>query len=786
MEVLNIKNKENIIDAYGLKPTLFYDIEGTLGQKNGKDIRVDKIVEDKKISYSLRLKEKIGAKVGEKVIIDKDNILSIKMEEKGERQAKINVEQTIKKLGLEDTEETREGIEYLINNGISITKSNLKSFLASKKYLKEIVDNIDFDSCIKLLDRGVDLKEDSLQKIAQGLSEIKDKGKELSFKEILKLSRKLGYKEAEIIARNIYGRKMGKDVYDAIIALHRQRIPIDKGNIEKVLEVIDKLYDLKNYDDEMYIKILNDDAPVNIETLYKYKHSYSDVMLGKNITSSIYEQFTVDKEPSLEDILKILKKLNIDKNGQNIKLVREFLSNAVEITKANFDKIMRMKSNLKELIRIVDQQKVVKAMEDGIDPLKENISKLVDKIKNQVDTSKDYDSPGLTHIIRELDSLDTITDKDLLLLIKSGEDFKIENLKKITSTDINLSKGINEKTAQKVITISNMFNTLGGLNSDTIAFATRRYSNITLNNLYNSHTALALEDKVNIQSITKTEENIIRQEYLNIKNNTTISLIKESIRDGSLIEHMPLDELSGYIDKNIIKYNETQKFINKVKHIKGKEGSIIPIVMKNGLNMSVNQLNNINSMFYNGKGIGNIFNYLSKTKSQYDQEMQEGIEILENKIKEFTSSLKKGNDKIKRDYNEIINGFTDLNNSPNSNENNRDDNFNQIREYLDLQYKLSKDDLILQLPMSMSNEYNNINLIIPNVKKGIDENNMVFYLSLTTEKLGQVNFNLEVKGNKVKIDFETEDDEEILRNKNTLEDGLNKIGYGLQSIQPIK
>src|SRR5699024_12384353 len=122
----------------------------------------------------------------------------------------------------------RDGIEYLANNQIPITKENLESFFMSKKYLEEIVENLDLETSIKLLDRGIDLKEDSLQKIAEELAEIKSEKKDLSLLEILGLDRSINYKEAEIIAKEIYGRKMGKDVYDSIIALHREGVAINK------------------------------------------------------------------------------------------------------------------------------------------------------------------------------------------------------------------------------------------------------------------------------------------------------------------------------------------------------------------------------------------------------------------------------------------------------------------------------------------------------------------------------------------------------------------------------
>lgn len=788
MEAINLNTKENIINAYNLKPTLFYDVEGILLEKKEKDVKIEKIIDNKKVSYSLRLKEEIKQKVGEKVIVDKDNIVSMKIEEKEKDKDKesikpINYKEVIKRIGLEDSEETKEAIEYLINNQIPVTKENLDTFFMSKKFLKEIIENIDFDSCISLMDKGIDIKEDSLQKIAETLIEIKDEKKNLSLKKLLKLNRKLSYKEAEIIAKEIYGRKMGKDVYDSIIALHKEKIPINKENIEKLMEVIDKLYDLKDYNDEKFVSFFKEDLPFNIENLYKYKHSYDNKGIDKNIISPLYEQFTIEKEENLEYILKILEDLNLEAKGENIQIIREFLLNEVEITKENYEKILDMKSKLNELINLLDEDKAAQLMEEKIDLLKEDISVLLNKLKLQNRGEAKDSLEKSSDILKEIENLKTITDKELLQLIKNEEDFKIENLKEIISTNTNINEGLNGKVVEKARTINNIFNTLGQLDSNTIAFTSRRFNNITLNNLYNSHLEIVEKNEVIVEPIAKTEENLIRQEYLNAKSNTTLNLIKMSIKEGLALEHMALEELNQFIDKKVNRYRETQKLIKEIKHLQGKEEFLIPVVMKNQLDMSINQINNINSILNDGKGIGNLFNNFLTNKNNYSKELKENIEILENKIKKLSTALKKGKEEVKEDYKETINNFKDLSGFSNSNNGDKEENLKQIKEYLDLQNQLSTDDLVLQLPIFTEEGYNNVNLIIPNINKGINKDDMKFYLNVNMKNLGQVKFNLQVKDEKVYVDFNIANDELIKENESLLKDGLEKIGYTLEKIE---
>ena len=383
-----------------------------------------------------------------------------------------------------------------------------------------------------------------------------------------------------------------------------------------------------------------------------------------------------------------------------------------------------------------------------------------------------------------MENLKDITDRDLIQLIKSGKDFKIKSLKEIKYTNINLDKGLNGKTVEKAITITNIFNTLGELDSNTISFAIRRYNTITLNNLYESNVKLKNIEEVTIKPITKTEESLIRQEYLKAKENTTFNLIKMSINDGVELEQMPLDELNNYIDKKLNRYKEMRKQSEEIKHIKGKEDFLISKVMENELNMSLGEIKDLDTILNSGKGLGNeLDNLIKGQKESTNEEIKKAIQTLENRIKEFTLSLKEGKAKVKEDYKDIIKSLKDLNNSFNSNKKDKDQHMESSKEHLKLQNKLSKKDIVLQLPIETAGEYNNINLIVPDINKGIDKDNMLFYFNINTENLGDVKVNLKVIKEQIYIEFETKKEEIILENKVLLEEGLNKLGYSLEKIE---
>ncbi|MBU5437170.1 hypothetical protein KQI42_04065 [Tissierella sp. MSJ-40] len=778
MEIFKINNKENIVNSYGVKPTLPYDIEGVLVGKEGKDIQIEKQVDNKNVHYFLRLKEEIAANLGETVTVEKENIVSVKTEEKEEKEEKEvrKAEDIIRELGLEYTKENLRTIEYLLNNGIPITKENINSFFMSRDYLNEIIENIDYNSCIKLMDKGINLEEESLQKIAETLEAVKMEKEPFSIKRFLRLEKELTYKEAEKISKELYGQKMGKDVYDSIIALHKRKLPITKENINKVMETMNKLHDLKGLDDEVYLKVYKEDIPFNINTLFRIKNSYTLGDMDKNIIVESFEQFTITEDISMDKLIGILKELDIENNSENLSLIRQFIINGVETNKENYIKISSMKDNLIELRQLLKEEEIAQLISEGIDPLEEDIENLVKNMKKGFQEVETVDEGKIKEILDELKTLGSLKDKDLLLLIKKGEDFNLKSIKEIINTNEDTQLGINHRTLEKAVTLSHIFNTLGEeLRPSTLSFAVKRYNTITLDNLYKSQLQLnSVEER--ITPVSKAEENLIFKEYLNARNNLTINMVKESIKDGMALEHMPLEELNQYVDKKLNKYKEGERISREVKELKGLEEKLIPVIMKNQLPMTLKELKDLNSFTHNGKQLNNLLKDMLDEKSPYyNEEVKEGIKLLQEKI---SSSVKNGSDSVKEEYKKLINTLVDLNNSFDSKGEKDKETYEKVEEYLSIQKKISKEDLILQLPIEIGGEYENLNLIIPNIKRGIDKNYMNFFLNLDTEKLGKVNLNLEVKGKDVFINIEEKGDN-LLSNIKVFEEGLSKIGYNL-------
>lgn len=745
MEILKINNKE-IVNSY-LTPTLPYDIEGVLIEKNGKDIKIEKTIDNKTVEYSLRLKGEITANLGENIKIEKENIVSAKVEEKEETIKEDGdlrkAADIIKELGLEYTEENIRMIEFLLSSGITITRENVDSYLKSKEYLNKIIEGIDPNSLVKILDRGIDLEGESLQKIAQTLEEVKNEKIPFSLKRFLRLEKNLTYKEAEEIAREIYGQKMGKDVYDTIIALHKEKLPITRENIDKTIEVVSKLYNLKDLKDSTFVEILNKEMSFNINNIYRLNNSYTITNIEDNVASGRFEFFTIAKDVSMD--------------------------------REEYNKIIDMKEAVKELIELLGKEEIAKLSKKGIDLLDEDIDRLVEELKKE-ETTKELDKPideeKLKDLKEELETLGNIKDKDLLLLVKSGQDFTIKSIKNIIDTNIERELGFDHKVLDKTIDISKILNSLGeSLRTDTISFAVKRYDTITLQRLFMAQEEINTSQET-VVPVDKIHEGLIFEEYLRARNNLTTNIIRESIKDGQTLEHMPLNELNNYIDKKINRYRDGQRLAKEIKDVKGNEERIFPIIMRNQISMTLREIKDINSFLMGEKGLANIMRDITDSNNpEYSEEFKEGIKLIQEKI---STSIKEGDHSFKDNYKELMNLLNNHNNFDNKKEDSKE------KEYLKIQSKVSKKDIVFQLPIKIGDEYKSLNIIVPDVGKGIDKNNMKFFLSLEADNIGQISMELNIKSREIKINIDEQGN--ALRNRlSSLEKGLQAIGYTLSN-----
>ena len=794
MEPIQIEDKK-IIDAYNIKPTLPFDVDGILIEKKGKDIKVKNTINNKTVIYSMRLKEEIDGKVGETVHIEKENITSssIRVEDElkvrvEDEDYKFRLENMLFKLGIGVNKETLEIAELLSQNNIPINKKNVYSYLLSKKYLKGIMKNINYDSLTKLMDRGISIEAESLDKLWQAFNEIGDEENNSS---------SFTYDDAEKASNKIFKSRMGKDVYDAIIALHERGMDITKENIEKITSVINKVNELKYLEYEDFVELESLGIKANIDNLYKIKNSIDISGIGENDFSKAYELFMA--EGSLDkfdlqlferEIANILLDIGIEPNDENLSIGKEFVKHDVKIDEDNWEELHRMKKDLENVREKIDERKVANLLKKGINPLKEDISKLSKILEedDEYEALPSLDRKEVLNILDEIKSVGEIDDEALVLLLKSGKDFKISDIKNInyilsleTKQYISSAEPKLWNTLDKATTISHMFATIGNLDSNTIAFAAKRSLSVSLNSLYESEAYLQ-QNPVKVNAIDAEEESFIKDGYLRFRENLSSRILRESIEEKLNIENIPLSEGNKYIDKKVDKYRKQRELVSSIKKLNPDD--VIPIIIKDDLNMSLGEIERVSKFLDNESGLWNSFQKVMNNLNGIENpQVKEEMIKVEKKSKRLSESLKNDED-AKEMYKDILMDFSDLEDHMDD-----DQNMKDMKDSLYLEKAMSKKDIVIQLPILKENGYENLQLFIKDgMEKPLDKKNMTFYLNLNTENLGNLKFDIGIYKNDiyVKINSQSECSIETLEKWEDILDGRFKsIGYELKDFSYV-
>ncbi len=435
-----------ITEGYGAFNTSS-KVRGTLIEKNANDVKID--IGDNKIMQAT-LKDKIDAQVGDIVVIDKREIVKSKTTIASDvvivqKDEQAQYEEILNRLDVPITKENIKVAKTLEIHDIQITKENIQSFVFSKNCLEDIVGNLDYDSAIKLLEKDIDLENDSLQKIAVALEEVKHEEEGFAFSKLFK-KKEINTEEAEEIAEKIYGSKMGKDITDIIKALYKRGVSITKKNVEKVNDVFYKLDKLQAVENQTLIDTVKNKVEASIDNLYKLKNfvkkgAIEAVDKISAWTTKAYESFTPkvskitekDLQRLEEDIKSLLRNMDIKDTDENIKLSKDFIKNNIEVTKENIESIQEMKEALKVLIQNLDYDKAAALIKSGVNIEKEDIRKVANQLKEieniQVDVN--VQNKEVKDLLEKIKDFKKIEDKDLLTLLKKNVDFKINKIDQV-------------------------------------------------------------------------------------------------------------------------------------------------------------------------------------------------------------------------------------------------------------------------------------------------------------------------------------------------------------------
>ncbi len=361
-----IKIQPNPIEAYQPQPTLPFNVDGTLLSKEGKYIIVGAEIEGKKVEFDLRLNEEITEDVGDHVHIEKEKVMSgtVRKEAFGlegageEGSGARDVRHILEELGLSYTVDNVKLIEWMMTAGIELTRDTVHSFIMSEKHLNRLQEELSVELIAKMTLRGMDVEHMSLQELSDSVSKLKNETEKKSLSEWLGFERDLNYEEAEQVAKQLYGQKMGKDVYDAIIHLQHFNGELSKKNINRITDLLSKIKSLKEVSVQTFVAMEALNANCTVHSLYRMHRSFSMTSMTKNDQSHSFDLFTTKTDDERTGIERLIHLAGVEKNSLSLGIFRELTIQGMTANKDNYQKVLSMKETVEEVLPQLDTKTI--------------------------------------------------------------------------------------------------------------------------------------------------------------------------------------------------------------------------------------------------------------------------------------------------------------------------------------------------------------------------------------------------------------------------------------------
>ncbi|MBF8982962.1 flagellar hook-length control protein FliK [Lutibacter sp. B2] len=810
---------------YHKAPLKKFDVTGILIKNKDNSVSID--MGDRIVDAKLKnpLKEPIGAKV----TIPKSEIIDMKIHKK-EEPIEINksyYEKILQSYGLPVDENSIRTIKNLEAHGMKTSKENIQTITVGKQYLDTIEKNLNYDHAVKLVEQDIDLRNDSIDKIAKAVESIKkDEKKSVSFLKMIGLKKDLTTDDAEKIAKEIYGSKMGKDITDIIKSLHKEKINITKENIEKVHRTFYKLGKLKDVDDTVFVEAVKEQKTMSIDQLYNSKYSMKkgkiEVSEGvSDFVSKAYEESGIDAKTITEkdlsrvekDIISRLEALDITPSKENIAMAKELIIAKVDINGSNINEVIDMKKALKDILHNLDGDKASALMDLGIDLEKDDIRYMVDSLKDidHVVPKEIGDKVKIEEIQTRLETLKEIKVSDLIKLLKNDADFDLKNVERVifnkksvkvtevskpdietfknTQTDFNVKKGI-----ERIFDVSRIFDKIKSLNPNYIDFHLSKGVSMTLGTVEKVHDQWKKENNhrsdIDKKEMNKNIINEITNQYNRVRQKLSASMVLDCMRKRKDVLHMPIDKMDEEILKS--KKETVNGLIQTIKNIGKEKETIIPLLLKNEMKFSLDEIQNVSMFLKNVEQFGHKISSCIKFMNQGMANVWEmQFKKLDKLSKAVSEKLKNGDSTVEDSYKDLIQHVGNMKQDMEfSQENNKESNeyVKALIDALEMQKKLNKNMNLMQFPVLMGDEIKNLQIYVNDAdgisKKDRDEATTIF-INLDTRKLGQVGMKLNMKNDAVAVEVGVEGleaRERLEKYVPFLRDEMKKIGYKLEGI----
>lgn len=769
---------------------------GTLIEKINNNIKLD--LGDNRV-LNIELKEDMELEIGEKVAVERSNIKSSSLSQVQTTPALEKSQLDFYSLILSEfnaelSSENISALEKMDRHGIELNRENFEAYSIARDSLGQIKTALSYESAVKLTEQNFDLESEPVDSIARKLKEISEDIESSKSIAIPKNS-ELSTEQAEVIAKDIYGSRMGKDITDIIKVLHREGVSVTKKNIEQINDLFYKLNDLKDIGDTTFIKTMESKLDASIENLYRVKnYSKSEVTSElsaleeekfRKLASLVYEKSEEDSASlksksrvSDEDISDFLKSIGVEVSNESIELAKKFIKSGVDLTSQNIESLMGMKRSLATVVETMDYEKASALQLQDIDISQTDIAELAAELKF-------------------LGESESITEDELVLILKRRQELKVSDMPKVIPGSASNSE------TENIGRMVNLFKDLATLNPNTIAIQIKRDLPMTLSSLQHTHSqttpdASGLSDP-STALLSKLDE--VHKSFGYLKAELTTTMVSKAISENISLENMDITLAARYVEQyrdNMLKFEADKKLkaLSLVESLSelSAEGDIpLLFAIKNKKPLSLGEIESAHSLLKNREQLGHK---LSEISNVSNSDSEDSPLALIQRLKESVSSIYKGFMRSKEDiesaHNELELQLRDIESHSKLfglNEESAKSKLSEAFEKLEENKQLSQENRVLQLPLYMNGQFSNLNMYFRDRKSiGLerDPDDISAVLSIDTVNMGNLNIGLDVEKKNISLKIGLEDLSHQDRLKESIRELLNifeSLGYSLSSLE---
>ncbi|ABR47018.1 hypothetical protein Amet_0793 [Alkaliphilus metalliredigens QYMF] len=708
--------------------------------------------------------------------------------------------------GLKNNGENIDLAKNLIKAQVPVTKENIEKIKDMQRDIREISGKLNYEKTAILLESGVDVEKESLEKLTEKLRQLEAQiertpveraALEAKAHEIMKDIQGLQKLEDKDLIQLL---KLDADfnleelsrLLDSKMGVGGKDLPegVEKG-MERIfsahINVMKPLRDLQSLNFNTLAFQMKNQLPLSLEGLARSHR----MLQGEEVTSLKEEQLQMPQEINKETMKQV--ESHVKENGNELGLhgklmnmdgIQALIKNQLPLNQQNMLRLYEAQQQFQEIQGGLTSQMLMKGVHAGLQIEVMELQELASFIQeNAVEALGAYSFMDGLKRVQVLDILHQIDIETLNFHHKNALPMTIEAL---------------EKSAQFLRGENNQQGFIDALKEIGVETLPTKEMLDGYEKMKTWEIERALNDPYvkegqQYREILRAEQHLHR-----ITQGLSKGTVEIMEKAGLPLEKMPLEEIVQHLEKNQQKEVSSEKgglnqMLEKLQHAGVNREHIVSLLLKNAIPLNLKEVQSLSLLLKNQEQVGHQIGAMVKELAGNQQEeIKEIHHKMQDLLQEISSQVKSGKVQNERPYEKIAELIKELEGKQHLLDEQTKGRLQQtsdkLLESLEIQGRLNKEDMVLQLPFLMENQFKNLQIYVMNQKKGskkIDPKNMSVLLNFDTNHMGNMNIYVAVNGKNVVMKMgviQGEDQKLIEAYEKQLHGLFEALGYELKDL----